>query len=135
MSGYARGHRKRKRLEDRIGKTIAARRLEMLKRFTRYCLKMRWIPIDPADELDSITPDDHVTLPLTGGRYEAVIAATYRYDEEMRPDDRFGAELRAIIGLMRWSGLRHRVCTAPLLGVAVLFGICSCRNETHSRTE
>jgi site-specific recombinase XerD len=91
---------------DRIGKTTAARRLEMIKRFTKYCVKMRWLAIDPAAELDAITPDDTETLPLLDGRYEAVLQATYRYDEEMRPDDRFGPELRAIIELMRWSGLR-----------------------------
>jgi integrase len=67
---------------------------------------MGWIGTDPTADFEPISPDDSVTLPLLSGRYEAVLAATYRYDEEMRPDDRFGPELRAIIELMRWSGLR-----------------------------
>jgi integrase/recombinase XerD len=91
---------------DRIRKTTAARRLEMIKPFKKYCLKMRWFLADPAGDLDAITPDESETLPLLGGRYEAVLQATYRYDEEMRRDDRFGQELRALIELMRWSGLR-----------------------------
>ena len=95
-----------KRPEDRIGKTTAARRLEMVKRFTKYCLRMAWIGMDPAADFDAITPDLSETMPLLSGRYEAVIAATYQYDAQMRPDDRFGPELRAIIELMRWSGLR-----------------------------
>jgi hypothetical protein len=33
-----------------------------------------------------------------------VIAATFEYDElACRPSDRFGAEMRAIIELMRWT--------------------------------
>ncbi len=95
-----------KRPEDRIGRTTAARRLEMVKRFTKYCLRMAWIVMDPAGDFDAITPDTGETLPLLSGRYEAVLAATYEYDARMRPDDRFGPELRAIIQLMRWSGLR-----------------------------
>jgi hypothetical protein len=36
-----------------------------------------------------------------------VIAATYEYDKcACRPSDQFGAEMRAIIELMRWTGLR-----------------------------
>jgi hypothetical protein len=46
-------------------------------------------------------------FPLLSGRYEGVIAATYAYDENARrPSDMFGEDLRAIIELMRWTGLR-----------------------------
>jgi integrase/recombinase XerD len=48
-----------------------------------------------------------MTLPLLSGRYEKVIETTYAYDDNARRDsDKFGAELRAIIELMRWTGLR-----------------------------
>jgi integrase/recombinase XerD len=44
---------------------------------------------------------------LLSGRFEKVIAATYDYDKHARrPSDQFGAEMRAIIELMRWTGLR-----------------------------
>lgn len=65
-----------KRPDDRIGKTTAGRRLEMVKRFTKYCFRMKWIALDPTADFDPITPDDGETLPLSSGRYEAVLAAT-----------------------------------------------------------
>ena len=98
---------KAKHLDDRIGKTTAGRRLEKVKGFLSYCVKMRWIIKSPAADLKAIRPDESVTLPLLSGRYEEVIAATYAYDENARrPSDMFGADLRAIIELMRWTGLR-----------------------------
>jgi site-specific recombinase XerD len=88
-------------------KTTAGRRLEKIKSFLAYCLKLRWVATNHATDLKAIKPDDSVTLPLLSGRYEQVIAATYDYDENAgRPSDMFGAELRAIIELMRWTGLR-----------------------------
>ena len=61
----------------------------------------------PAADLKAIKPDESVTLPLLSGRYEEVIAATHAYDENARrPSDMFGEDLRAIIELMRWTGLR-----------------------------
>ena len=93
--------------DDRIGKTTAGRRLEKVKGFLSYCVKMLWIIKSPAADLKAIKPAKSVTLPLLSGRYEKVIAATYVYDENARrPSDKFGVELRAIIELMRWTGLR-----------------------------
>jgi len=95
-----------KRPEDRIGKTTAGRHLEKVKAFFTYCQRMGWIKASPAYAIKPIKPDETETLPLLGGRYEQVLAATYKYDDDMRPDDRYGRELRALIELMRWSGLR-----------------------------
>ena len=67
---------------------------------------MGWIKASPAYGIKAIKPDETETLPLLGGRYEQVLAATYKYDLDMRQDDRYGQELRALIELMRWSGLR-----------------------------
>ena len=93
--------------DDRIGKTTAGRRLEKVKGFLCYCVKMLWIIKSPAADLKAIKPDESVTLPLLSGRYEEVIASTYVYDENARrPSDKFGEDLRAIIELMRWTGLR-----------------------------
>jgi hypothetical protein len=68
---------KAKHPDDRIGKTTAGRRLEKVKGFLFYCVKMRWIIKSPATDLKAIKPDESVTLPLLSGRYEKVIAATY----------------------------------------------------------
>ena len=68
---------------------------------------MRWIVTNPAADPKAIKPDESVTLPLLSGRYEKVIAATYEYDKHARhASDKFGADMRAIIELMRWTGLR-----------------------------
>jgi integrase/recombinase XerD len=97
---------KAKRPEDRMGKTTAGRHLEKVKAFFKYCQRMGWIKASPAHGIKAIKPEETETLPLLGGRYEQVLETTYRYDDEMRPDDRYGQELRALIELMRWSGLR-----------------------------
>jgi len=97
---------KAKRPDDRMGKTTAGRHLEKVKAFFKYCQRMGWIKASPAYGIKAIKPDETETLPLLGGRYEQVLAATYKYDFDMRQDDRYGQELRALIELMRWSGLR-----------------------------
>ena len=98
---------KAKNPDHRIGKATAGRRIEKIKGFLRYCTKMGWIATSPAIDLKPIKPDPSVTLPLLSGRYEQVIAATYEYDRNARrPSDMFGEDLRAIIELMRWTGLR-----------------------------
>ena len=97
---------KAKHPDDRMGKTTAGRHLEKVKSFFKYCQRMGWIKASPAYGIKAIKPDESETLPLLAGRYEQVLAATYKYDADMRPDDRYGQELRALIELMRWSGLR-----------------------------
>jgi integrase/recombinase XerD len=97
---------KAKHPDDRMGKTTAGRHLEKVKAFFKYCQRMGWIKASPAYGIKAIKPDETETLPLLGGRYEQVLEATYKYDADMRQDDRYGQELRALIELMRWSGLR-----------------------------
>ena len=55
---------KAKNPSDRISKTTAGRRLEKVKRFLGYCVKMRWLAANPAAELKAIKPNPSVT-----GRY------------------------------------------------------------------
>ncbi|RRA48460.1 tyrosine-type recombinase/integrase [Acidipila sp. EB88] len=92
--------------DDRMGKSTAGRHLEKVKAFTRYCQHIGWISRDPVLGVKAIKAEKTDTLPLLSGRYEKVLAATHAYDESMRPDDRYGLELRALFELMRWSGLR-----------------------------
>ena len=97
---------KAKHPDNRMGKTTAGRHLEKVKAFFTYCQRIGWIKASPAYGIKAIKPDETETLPLVGGRYEQVLEATYKYDADMRQDDRYGQELRALIELMRWSGLR-----------------------------
>jgi integrase len=51
--------------------------------------------------------NDEETQPLTAEQFEALIAATYKYDEDRRVDkDRFGVDLRAVFHVQRWTGVR-----------------------------
>jgi len=97
---------KAKSVTDRMGQSTQGRLLEKIKAFFRYCVMMGWLHANPSANLKAIKPDGVQTIPLLDGRYEEVLKATYKYDQDMRPDDRFGPELRAIMELMRWSGLR-----------------------------
>jgi len=95
------------RVGDRLGRSTAAQLLGKIKMFTDYCFGLGWIKNDPAARMQAIKVDENQTLPLDQERYDQVIAATYSYDKSMkRPSDRFGAELRALIELQRWTGLR-----------------------------
>jgi site-specific recombinase XerD len=58
---------KAKNPNDRISKTTAGRRLEKVKRFLNYCVKMHWLAANPAAELKAIKPDPSVTWPLLSG--------------------------------------------------------------------
>jgi integrase len=95
------------RTDDRLGPTTAGRLLEYVKSFMEYCHQMGWVKTNPAAKMKAIKPGDEQTLPLDKERYDAVIAATYQYDASMkRAEDRRGPEMRAIIELQRWTGLR-----------------------------
>jgi integrase len=95
------------RKDDRLGPTTAGRLLEYIKSFTDYCHQLGWIKTDPAINMKPIKPGDEQTLPLDQARYDELIASTYLYDASMkRASDRRGPEMRAIIELQRWTGLR-----------------------------
>jgi integrase/recombinase XerC len=95
-----------KRPDDRMGRNTAGRHLAKVKAFLRYCQRMGWTQMNAAIQIRAIKAEDSETLPLLGGRYEQVLQATYDYDKAMRPDDRYGPDMRALFELMRWSGLR-----------------------------
>ena len=85
--------------------------LEQLRGFLRYCFECRWLDRIPA--VPKVEADEPPTLPLTEAEYARVLATI----ESVRPL-RFDAKgvtrllspetmtrLRALIQLMRWSGL------------------------------
>ncbi len=84
---------------------------ERLRSFLRYCFECRWLDRVPA--VPKIAVDEPPTLPLTDAEYKRVLATI----DSVRPK-RFDAKgvtrllstetktrLRALIQLMRWSGL------------------------------
>src|ERR1039458_6139347 len=57
--------------------------------------------------LKAITPDESQTWPLTPKQFEALLAATYKYDAGAPKESaRVGQYLRAIFLVQRWTGLR-----------------------------
>jgi integrase/recombinase XerD len=94
------------RMEDRMGPTSQNQFLTRLKSFFRWAYELEHISKDPSKSLKSIQANPKQTMPLTPEQFDQVIAATERYDDRRRDQDRFGTELRALCLTMRWSGLR-----------------------------
>lgn len=84
---------------------------ERLRSFLRYCYEAQWLERIPA--VPRVIADEAPTMPLTDDEYARVLAAIdiarpMRYEERgnsrlLEPDTK--ARLRALIQLMRWSGL------------------------------
>ncbi|MGC1784765.1 MAG: site-specific integrase [Acidobacteriaceae bacterium] len=82
--------------------------LERVKDFFRFTVRMGWVATSPAAGIESITEPvgTRHTSPLSKEQYRMLLAATTKYDADMRPDDRMGKHLRAIIETERWCGIR-----------------------------
>jgi integrase/recombinase XerD len=84
---------------------------ERLRSFLRYCFECRWLDRIPA--VPKVEADEPPTLPLTDAEYAHVLATIdtvrpLRFDAKgvtrlLQPDTK--KRLRALIQLMRWSGL------------------------------
>lgn len=93
---------------NRIRSNTQSFRLTKIKSFFRWATALRKLDYDPAITLRSITGDDEEeTQPLTPQQFREVLQATYKYDANRRVEkDRFGADLRAIFLVQRWTGVR-----------------------------
>jgi integrase/recombinase XerD len=87
---------------------------ERLRSFLRYCYEAQWIPRIPA--LPKIKVDEAPTLPLTADEYARLLDALHvanprRWDGKISTQGLTAtthARIRALIQLMRWSGLAIR---------------------------
>jgi integrase/recombinase XerD len=81
------------------------------KSFFRFCVDiMHWLEVDPSTGLTKIIGKEEVpTIPFERDQYEAIIDATYLYDQSIRAansgESSAGTRLRVFIQVMRWSGL------------------------------
>jgi site-specific recombinase XerD len=73
-----------------------------LKNFLRFAYDNRWL--DRAPRLSSIKADEAPTLPLTAKEYTKLLATI----PDSFPDATRAARVRALVQLMRWSGLAIR---------------------------
>jgi integrase/recombinase XerD len=85
-------------------KNIAARKkLEALRAFFRFVHESGWIPTNPASRLKPPKITEPPTAPLLNGEVDSILKACEAY-----PDRANAIRLRALVLLLRYSGLRIR---------------------------
>ena len=96
---------------NRIGLSSQSAFLGYLKRFFRYAVRVGFLARNPAQELDPISKSKKRTQVLSPPQFQELLAAIPRYTAAKRGMMRgFGAELRALFLLQRWSGMRLLDC-------------------------
>jgi integrase/recombinase XerD len=93
---------------NRIKSNTQSFRLTKIRSFFKWAAALRKLEHDPALVLRPIAgEDEEETQPLTPSQFSELLDATYRYDADRRVDkDRFGADLRAVFLVQRWTGVR-----------------------------
>jgi integrase len=85
----------------------AAKKLERLRSFFRFCKDSGWIGENPCDKVKPPKVDQPPTLPFTRGEMDRIIAACDRVPDNYR---RLGGtpalRVKALVLLLRYSGLR-----------------------------
>jgi integrase/recombinase XerD len=81
--------------------TAARKKLESLRTFFRFCHDRNWIESNPALKLKMGKNQEPPVEPFTKEQYAAILAAIPQY-----PDRENAIRLRALVLLLRYSGLR-----------------------------
>jgi integrase/recombinase XerD len=81
----------------------ALKKLERLRAFFRFCQDSNWLPDNPAKKLKNPKVTQPPTMPFTKEQVSSILGACQVY-----PDRRNAARLRALVLLLRFSGLRIR---------------------------
>lgn len=82
------------------------KRQERLRSFFLYCAKHKWVTENVAANLSTIKVTDPPTLPLTKEQFASVLEAVPRYNPKA-PDGKWRRQrAKAMLLLLRWSGLR-----------------------------
>ena len=83
---------------------------ERLTGFFWFCIRAGWLTANPTDRLGRISVTQAPTDYFTRDEYEKLLDATYLYREGRGETigGTNGTRIRALIMLMRWSGLRIR---------------------------
>lgn len=81
----------------------ALKKLERLRAFFGFCLESNWLPDNPAKKLKNPKVTNPPTLPFSKEQMTAILAACHDYPEPLQR-----ARVRALILLLRYSGLRIR---------------------------
>lgn len=86
--------------DDYKASTTRSRVRDRLKTFLRYCFEAEWLPRLP--KLSPVKVDQSPTLPLTTEEYDRLLKAV---DKKFAKEPKRAERFRALIQLMRWSGL------------------------------
>jgi integrase/recombinase XerD len=93
--------------ESWINKNYSARKkLEALRTFFRFAHESSWTDSNPALLIKPTKVDDPPTLPYTQAEFRSVVEACGKYPRPEHPNERRGARLKALVLLLRYSGLR-----------------------------
>jgi integrase/recombinase XerD len=81
----------------------ALKKLERLRSFFQFCQDINWLLDNPAKKLKNPKVTQPPTMPFTKQQMASILGACQEY-----PDRRNAARLRALVLLLRFSGLRIR---------------------------
>lgn len=84
----------------------ATKKLERLRSFFRFAVAMKWVPENPCAILKSPKVQQRPTLPFTPQEFERILAACDRYPRNNSRGYDNPTRMRALVLLMRYSGLR-----------------------------
>jgi integrase/recombinase XerD len=87
--------------------STARKRVEYLRAFFAFCISSDWITKNPAKSVKLPKQDAVPTLPFSDEEWNGIVTALgmYREIHPQVPEDTV-KELRALVYVMRWSGLR-----------------------------
>ena len=84
----------------------AKKKLENLRTFFRFAYEDGWVHKNHALAIKPPKVEQPPTMPFTRDEFNRVLAACDKYPSEGHPNARLGSRLRALVLLLRYSGLR-----------------------------
>jgi site-specific recombinase XerD len=84
----------------------ARKKLEALRTFFRFCLESGWVAKNYALSITPPKVNQPPTMPYTRDEFNRVLAACDKYPSAKHPNAHWGSRLKALVLLLRHSGLR-----------------------------
>ena len=84
----------------------ARKKLEALRTFFRFCLESGWVAKNYALSITPPKINQPPTMPYTRDEFNRVLAACDQYPSAKHPNAHWGSRLKALVLLLRHSGLR-----------------------------
>lgn len=93
--------------ESWINKNYSARKkLEAMRTFFRFVHESGWLSTNPATLIKPPKVDEPPTLPFTRDEFQRILKACDIYPHDGHPNKTYGKRLKALVLLLRYSGLR-----------------------------